>query len=214
MNSEHEISNELTILVADDHPLILDSLSYLLSSLPWVSHVYQASDGLELWIQAQKCDAAGAVVDLSMPRMDGLSSIRRLRKRFPEMAIVAMTGSENWYPAEEAYQSGADEYLTKHREGDDVVKALSRALARRGHKTLLPQGTAKPEVALPLDSLTQREREVLKLLAEGYSVRDSADILYVSPATIRKHRENLYAKLGSNNIARLTLLAVRMGVVE
>lgn len=203
----------ITLLLADDHPLVLESLRHLFACLPWIGDIKLARDGLELCQLALATPAAAAIVDLSMPRLDGLSSIRRLRHRHPGLAIVALTGAEHWFPAAEVLLAGADEYLLKNQPGEAVIAALNRALARRG-----PRIAATTAVTgMPPDqadiSLTEREREVLKLLAEGHDLDQSARLLNITPATVRKHREHLYAKFGTTNVARLTLIAVRRGIV-
>ncbi len=206
--------SNITLVVADDHPLVLDSLRSLFEYLPWIDDIRLARDGLELCDIAMAAGADAVVVDLSMPRLDGLSSIRRLRRRHPQLAIVAITGAEHWFPESEVRQAGADEYLSKHRDGEEVVGALARALCAHGHPVPLSPGVLRDEKQSPYDSLTGREREVLKLLAEGYGINESAKLLYVSAATIRKHREHIYAKLATSNTAKLTLIAVRTGLVQ
>ena len=149
-----------------------------------------------------------------MPRLDGLSSIRRLRRRYPQLAIVAITGAEHWFPEPEVFEAGADAYLSKHRPGEEVVAALADALERHSgvpvHIAAKTSGLAQVQP----EELSEREREVLKVLAEGFNVEESAAMLHVSPATIRKHREHLHEKLGTSNTARLTLMAVHMGLVQ
>ena len=203
----------LTLLLADDHPLVLDSLRSLFEYVPWIGAIKLARDGLELCELAQACAPDATIVDLSMPRLDGLSSIRRLRHRDPHLAIVAITGATHWFPAAEVIAAGADEYLDKNQPGEAVVAALRRALAHHGHRIGALPVTPAPPPAQTEVALTEREREVLKLLAEGYDVEASANILAISPGTVRKHREHLFAKLGTNNFARLALIAVRRGIV-
>jgi len=215
--SSTALAEPLTLLVADDHPLVLDSLRHLFAYLPWIGDIKLARDGLELCHLALATRAAAAIVDLSMPRLDGLSSIRRLRHRHPGMAIVALTGAEHWFPAAEVLEAGADEYLLKNQPGEAVVAALERALARHEPRiaTTLAVPISPPSSPPPSPdvSLTEREREVLKLLAEGHDVEHTARMLNITPRTVCKHREHLYAKFGTTNIARLTLIAVRRGLV-
>jgi len=206
--------SNITLVVADDHPLVLDSLRSLFEYLPWIDDIRLARDGLELCEITMAAGADAAVVDLSMPRLDGLSSIRRLRRRHPHIAIVAITGAEHWFPENEVRQAGADEYLSKHRDGEEVVGALARALAAHGHQVAHAPDVLRDGKQPQHGNLTGREREVLKLLAEGYGINESARLLHVSAATIRKHREHIYAKLATSNTAKLTLIAVRTGLVQ
>jgi DNA-binding NarL/FixJ family response regulator len=207
---------KITLVIADDHPLVLDSLRLLFECVPWVGRIELSRDGLELWDRALSSSADAVVTDLSMPRLDGLSSIRRLRRRYPQLAIVAITGAEHYFLEPEVLEAGADAYLSKHRPGEEVVAALAAALESRCHAPGRITGTrvSKAPVAMPPENISEREREVLKLLAEGFNIDETADMLHVSPATIRKHREHLHEKLGTSNTARLTLIAVHMGLVE
>lgn len=208
-------TERFTLVIADDHPLVLSSLRLLFECVGWVGRIELCRDGLELWDKTLAVAADAVITDLSMPRIDGLSSIRRLRQRFPRLAIVAISGAEHWYPESEVFEAGADAYLSKHRPGEDVVAALAAALERHDRT---PQNTPAPRrsnVARQpaADELSGREREILKLLAEGYGNDETADLLSISPATVRKHREHLHNKLGTSNTATLTRIAVRMGLV-
>jgi DNA-binding NarL/FixJ family response regulator len=205
---------KFTLVIADDHPLVLDGLRLLFENIPWIGRIELSRDGLELWDKVLSSSADAVITDLSMPRLDGLSSIRRLRRRYPQLAIVAITGAEHWFPEPEVSEAGADAYLSKHRPGEEVVAALAAALERHGWAPV--QIAAKSSILAPVrpEELSEREREVLKLLAEGFNVEESAAMLHVSPATIRKHREHLHEKLGTSNTARLTLIAVHMGLVQ
>ncbi len=202
-----------TLVIADDHPMVLDSLRLLFECVPWIGRVELCRDGLELWERACAVAADAVITDLSMPRLDGLSSIRRLRRHSADMAIIAISGAEYWFPEPEVREAGADAYLSKHRAGEDIVAALAAALEQHGRGVPRPGGghtTAADDTA----ELSEREREVLKLLAEGFSLDEAAATLNISPATIRKHREHLFEKFGTSNTAKLTLIAVRMGLVE
>lgn len=207
-------ADKFTLVIADDHPLVLDSLRLLFECVPWVGRVELCRDGLELCDRARTVAADIVITDLSMPRLDGLSSIRRLRRHDEAMAIIAISGAEHYFPEPEVLEAGADAYLSKHRSGEDIVAAVAGALERHGRNGASQAGAPKATHAETATPLSEREREVLKLLAEGYGLEESAAMLHVSPATIRKHREHLFEKLGTSNTAKLTLLAVRMGLVQ
>lgn len=204
-----------TLAIADDHPLVLDSLRILFECVSWIGRIELCRDGIELWDKTLASAADAVITDLSMPRLDGLSSIRRLRHRDPHLAIVAISGAEHWFPEPEVFDAGADAYLSKHRSGEDVVAALAIALERHGRAPQIEPAPRHGNMAgqPAAVELSEREREILKLLAEGHGVDATADLLSISPATVRKHREHLFSKLGTNNTARLTLAAIHMGLV-
>ncbi len=206
---------KLTLVIADDHPLILDSLRLLFECVPWIGRIELCRDGIELWERARAVAADAVITDLAMPRLDGLSSIRRLRRYDPDMAIIAISGAEHWFPESDVRAAGADAYLSKHRSGEDIVAALSVALERRGRQVAPASAAIKGDARdSEAEQLSEREREVLKLLAEGFRIDEAAALLRISPATIRKHREHLFEKLGTSNTAKLTLIAVHMGLVQ
>ncbi len=219
MPSIESIPNDTgyALILADDHPLVLDGLKLLFECLPWVGRIDVAHDGLELCEHPRIDRADAVVVDLAMPRLDGLSSIQRLRRRYPKLAIVAITGAEHWFPEVEVRAAGADAFLSKHRPGEEVVAAVLQALIGRGHvsvsKVVAPaqRGAA---ARVPQEDISVREREILKLLAEGYGIDETAALLNISVATVCKHREHLHGKLGTRNTATLTRIAIRMGLVS
>lgn len=206
-------TGKFTLVIADDHPLILDSLRMLFDCVPWIGRIELCRDGLELWERACTVSADIVITDLSMPRLDGLSSIRRLRRHSADMAIIAISGAEHYFPEPEVREAGADAYLSKHRSGEDIVDAVAAALKRHDRHDV-PVAGRKVPVESTTTELSSREREVLKLLAEGFGLEDAAAMLCISPATIRKHREHLFEKLGTSNTAKLTLIAARMGLVQ
>lgn len=206
-------TDTFTLVIADDHPLVLDSLRLLFECVPWIGRIELCRDGLELYERARTIAADAVITDLSMPRMDGLSSIRRLRRRSAKMAIIAISGAEYWFPEPEVREAGADAYLSKHRAGEDIVAALAAALEQHGRSTPRPAGEHNAMTNHAVAELSKREREVLKLLAEGLDLDAAATLLNISPATLRKHREHLFEKLGTSNTAKLTLIAVHMGLV-
>lgn len=207
-------TDKFTLVIADDHPLVLDSLRLLFECVPWIGRIELCRDGLELCERARAVAADIVITDLSMPRMDGLSSIRRLRRRSADMAIIAISGAEYWFPESDVKEAGADAYLSKHRSGEEIVVALAAALKQHGRGTPQSEGERSAIASTAGAELSNREAEVLKLLAEGFDLNAAAAMLNISPATLRKHREHLFEKLGTSNTAKLTLLAVRMGLVQ
>jgi len=134
----------------------------------------------------------------------------------PDMAIIAISGAEYWFPETEVRKAGADAYLSKHRAGEDIVAALAKALELHCQPERPVSNNIRGHVSLGSETvqLSEREREILKLLAEGFSLDEAAAFLYISSATVRKHREHLFDKLGTSNTAKLTLIAVHMGLVQ
>lgn len=198
----------IRVVIGDDHPVVRDGIKTLLSLDGGIEIVGEAGDGDELLRLAIATRPDAVIADLAMPRVSGLTALRGLRKRFPDMLLIVLTGAESSIRPDEAMAAGADVFLRKSDDPDLLVAEIRRGLGR-------PVGrTAKPESPRgDASDLTVREIEVLKLLAEGYDLTASAALLGISEHTVRKHRENLMAKLGTSNVARLTVEAVRRGLV-
>lgn len=200
----------IRVIIGDDHPVVRDGLKTLLTLEGGIEVVGEAADGDELLRLsiARKPDAV--IADLAMPKVSGLTAIRQLRKRFPEMLLLVLTGADLNIRPDEAMEAGADAFLRKSDDPSLLVAEIRQGLSRPTARSR--DGSTGGDRVGPLE-LTTREIEVLKLLAEGYDLAASAALLGISEHTVRKHRENLMSKLGTSNVAKLTVEAVRRGLV-
>ncbi|MGD8252594.1 MAG: response regulator transcription factor [Desulfobacterales bacterium] len=211
------------ILIADDHAIVRDGLAALFKDLDTFEVVAQAGDGIEAIRMAGKTDPDLILIDLSMPKMNGLEAIRELKRQNPSTRVLVMTG----YATEEyvfsALNSGADGYFLKEGSREELLQAVSNVLD--GKRYICPgvseqviegylhgRSVLKPKTAW--DTLTPRELEILKLVAEGYKNREIAEALFISIKTVEKHRANLMAKLRLGGVAELAKLAVEKGLIE
>jgi two-component system response regulator NreC len=211
------------IVIAEDHTILRDGLKALLSAQEDFKVVAEAQDGRE----AIRCvhDFAPDVIlmDLSMPRMNGLDAIKEIKKTNPGTKIIALTVHKTEEYVLATLQAGADGYVLKDATHSELVMAMKNVLG--GNRYLSPgvsekvidgylkgRGALKSQSAW--DTLTQREREILKLIAEGYKNKDIADYLCISLKTVEKHRTNLMNKLDLHNVAALTALAIDKGLIS
>jgi DNA-binding NarL/FixJ family response regulator len=211
------------IVIAEDHTILRDGLKALLSTQQDFKVVAEAQDGRE----AIRCvhDFAPDVIlmDLSMPRMNGLDAIKEIKKTNPGTRIIALTVHKTEEYVLATLQAGADGYVLKDATHSELVMAMKNVLG--GNRYLSPgvsekvidgylkgRGALKSQSAW--DTLTQREREILKLIAEGYKNKDIADYLCISLKTVEKHRTNLMNKLDLHNVAALTALAIDKGLIS
>ncbi|MBQ0927831.1 response regulator [Saccharopolyspora endophytica] len=210
------------ILLADDHVLVRRGVRLILDNEPDLAVVAEAGDGAEAVELAQAGELDLAILDIAMPRLTGLQAARQLTRLQPDLRILILTMYDNEQYLFEALKSGASGYVLKSVADRDLVEACRAAM--RGEPFLYPgavtslirsyldragQGEAVPERAI-----TDREEEILKLVAEGHSSKEIADLLVISIKTVERHRSNLMAKLGMKDRLELTRYAIRAGLIE
>lgn len=210
------------IVLAEDHTILREGLRMLLSSHTDLEVVGEAADGRDAIRCVEDTAPDLVLLDLSMPRMDGMDAIREIRKRSPATKILALTVHKAEEYVLSALQAGADGYALKDATHGELVTAIRSVLS--GKRYLSPgvsekviegylAGRRAQEARSPWDSITPREREVLKLIAEGHKNKEIADILCISVKTVEKHRANIMEKLDLHNVSDLTAYAIERGIV-
>jgi len=210
----------VTILLADDHPLIRRGLRQLLEAERGLLVVGEAEDGLQVIQMAEKLRPNVIVVDLMMPNVNGLEVMRTLRRRLPgtRMIVLSMQRADPYIV--EAFRAGATAYVLKDEAPSETVRAIEQAL--QGKKYLSPKlperlldAAEMPEKASldPYEKLTERERVVFQLVAEGKTSPEIAGVLFISPRTVEVHRGRVMEKLGVRSKAELVRFALRKGLV-
>jgi len=212
-----------SIVIAEDHTILREGVKALLSSHPDLKVVGEAADGLEAIRCVQNHSPDMILLDLSMPRMTGLDAIKEIKRVNSDTKIVVLTvhSTEEYILA--TLQAGADGYVLKDAHSPELLTAIRHVLD--GRRYLSPsisgtiidgllEGKKASAIRSAWDTLTQREREILKLVAEGHKNKDIADLLCISVKTVEKHRANLMDKLGLHNVASLTALAAEKGLIN
>jgi two-component system response regulator NreC len=210
------------IVIAEDHTILREGLRALLSSQEDLQVVGEAGDGREAIRQVENLAPDLILMDLSMPKMNGVEAIREIRKRIPQTRILALTVHKTEEFILEVLQAGADGYIPKDASSNELMMAIRSVLM--GKRYLCPsvskvviEGYLKSkrttEASTPWDTLTKREREILKLIAEGHKNKEVADYLCISVKTVEKHRANLMKKLDLHSAAALTSYAMERGLV-
>jgi two-component system response regulator NreC len=210
------------IVIAEDHTVLREGLCVLISSQEDLEVVGQAGDGREAIRQVEGLEPDLILMDISMPRMSGVEAIREIRKRIPKTKILALTVHKTEEFILEVLQAGADGYIPKDSSSNELMMAIRSVLM--GKRYLCPSvskvviegylESRRPlESSAPWDTLTKREREILKLIAEGYKNKEIGDYLCISVKTVEKHRANLMKKLDLHNAAALTAYAMERGLV-
>ncbi|OEJ30456.1 response regulator [Streptomyces subrutilus] len=210
------------ILLADDHTLVRRGVRLILDAEPDLSVVTEAADGAEAVAQARGLDIDLAVLDVAMPRRTGLQAARELARLRPGLRILMLTMYDNEQYFFEALRAGACGYVLKSVADRDLVEACRAALRDEpfiypGAETTLIRtylDRARGGGPLPDRPITEREEEILKLVAEGHSSKEIGDLLVISPKTVERHRANLLQKLGLRDRLELTRYAIRVGLIE
>ena len=209
------------VLLADDHAMVRRGLRLILDAEPDLSVVAEAGDGAEAVEQALRHDIDLAVLDITMPLRTGLQAAREIARRRPDTRILILSMHDNEEYLFEALGVGAAGYVLKSAVDTDLVNACRAAL--RGEAFLYPAAVnalirshleRTRDEGGPFDPLSPREAEVVKLIAEGLSSREIADVLVISPKTVERHRSNVLEKLGLRDRVDLTRYAIRRGLVE
>lgn len=211
------------VIVADDQAVVREGIVMLLGLLPGIDVVGAAKDGEEAVALVGELAPDVVLMDLRMPRCDGVEATRRIRERYPSTQVVVLTtyaDDDSLFPA---LRAGARGYLTKDAGGDEIVKAVrdvmagDAGLAPGVQRRLLERVSAVPAVpereAVP-DGLTARETEVLSLVAEGLSNHEIARRLHIGPATVKTHINNIFAKSGVRDRAQAVRYAYQHGLIQ
>lgn len=207
------------VLLVDDHRLVREGLRRTLedAGLEVVGEADNGADGLDL---AEKLRPHVVIMDVSMPQVDGITATRRMRSRVPDARVVVLTMHADSDLVEEARSAGAAGYLLKEASGEEVVTAVERAIA--GQRTI-SAGISGPDPAVPLEgevpgegvpALTDRELQILQMLADNCTPAEVAERLFISPKTVRNHLTKVYDKLGVSSRSAAIVVGLQQGLIE
>lgn len=208
-------SATIRILLVDDHPVVRAGLSGLLSSQPDFEVVGEASNGLEALELLEKRELDVILMDLRMPRMDGVSAIRQIRAQFPRVQILVLTTYDTDSEIVRAIEAGATGYLLKDVPREELFRAVR--LCARGEAVLSPPIAARllGRMRGPAeDNLSVRELEVLSLVAKGFSNKEIARKLKISEATVKTHLLHTFGKLGVDDRTAAVTVALERGILR
>lgn len=217
------MGQKVRIVIAEDHTILREGLRSLLSSDPNFEIVGEAEDGREAIRCVEKLKPDLILTDLSMPRMNGMEAIKEIRRVSPVTKILVLTVHKTEEYILATFRAGANGYLLKDSTHAELVMAVKKVLS--GKQYISPEISAKViegylegkktlKSQTSWETLTQREREILKLIAEGYKNKEIADDLCISVKTVEKHRANLMEKLNLHNVQALTTYAIEEGLVS
>jgi two-component system, NarL family, response regulator NreC len=214
---------KLRILLADDHTLLRQGMCKILEEQPDWQVVGQASTGRDAVKEALSLKPDVAILDIGMPLLSGIEATRQITRRLPDLHVLILSMHSQEAYITQALQAGAQGYLLKDSADTDLIRAVTAVAAGKSFfspavaRVMLDdyvRHLAQKGIVDRYESLSEREREIFQLVAEGRSNKDVADILSVSHTTVETHRAHILQKLDVHNTAELVLYAMRRGVIS
>ena len=218
------MSKSVRILIADDHTIVRHGLARLLEEQPDLKVVGEATNGQKAVDQALALKPDIVIMDIAMPRMNGIEAAKRIRKQLPKTKILILSMYSHEHYIHELLETGVSGYLLKDSSGRDIIKAIRTAMKNETFLSptiskILVETYRSPKrkcssIAERYNQLSNREREVFQLIGEGHSTREIADMLCVSISTIKTHRANIMEKLNIESPVKLIHFAIQLGLVD
>jgi DNA-binding NarL/FixJ family response regulator len=213
----------IKIILADDHRIFRKGLKSLLSEKENIEVLAEADNGDEALEAARKYKPEIVVMDIAMPKMDGIEATRQIRERFPDTEVVVLSMHAKKAYIDQVLKAGAKGYVLKDSDEENLLSAIE-TVHNGGYYLDSPiadqvlsdyfSDKSKRDLKKQSDPLSEREREVLRLLAEGHSNQEVADTLYISRKTVENHRANIVRKTGIQGQVGLTKYAARIGLID
>ena len=213
----------IKVLITDDHQIIIDGLKSLLEDKEQIEVIAEASNGKEALDILNLLQVDVVLMDIDMPVMNGIEATKQIKAEYPETKVIILSMYKESGLIKTLIQIGADGYLLKNSDKDELVDAITRVASGQQYfspdvtMSLLNKTSEKQSQFQPdkrVSELTQREIEILKLITEGLSNKEIGDKLFISHRTVDSHRTNLMKKIGVNNIAGLIRFADKTGFVN
>jgi DNA-binding NarL/FixJ family response regulator len=217
------MSPKLRLLLGDDHTVVRQGLCRILEAHPDWEVIAQTSDGREAVRQTLALHPDVVILDVGMPLLNGIEATRQIVRRLPEVRVLILSMHAAEAYITQALEAGAKGYLLKDSADADLIRGVSAVAAGKSFfspavaKVMLDdyvRHLASKGIVDRYEALSEREREIFQLIAEGHSNKEIADLLSVSPTTVETHRSHILQKLDVHNTAELVLYAVRRGVIS
>jgi two-component system, NarL family, response regulator NreC len=216
-------SGKIHVLLADDHTILRAGLKMMLNIQPDIEVIGEASDGKQAIAEAQRLSPDVILMDITMPECNGIEATRQVKRLLPETRVLVLTMHENEEYLFQVLRAGASGYILKEAADTELISAIRAVYAGRFYLSPSAQSLMIGDYLLRVrtgeerdsySALTEREREILKLVAEGYTNNQIAEQLFISPKTVDTHRTHIMDKLNLHSRAELVKYAMRRGLLE
>ena len=207
--------NPYAIILADDHAMFREGIRRIIERIEDLGIICEVNDGLELLDVLKGSRPDLVILDISMPNLRGLEAIREVKKTYPKVKVLVLTMHKKREFIQQALRDGADGFLLKEDAGGELIRAVQTIRSGGKYLSSLLSGVLT-SIALEREEpeiLTRREKEVLKLVAEGKKTKEIAEALYISPNTVRRHRSNVMEKLKIKRLADLVKYAISQNYI-
>ncbi len=215
--------NKIRVLLADDHTIVRQGMAHLLEAQTDIKVVGEANNGNVAVKMAIELNPDIVILDIAMPLLNGIEAAKRIRKELPNCKILILSMYSHEHYIHNLLKTGVSGYLLKDSSGVDIIKAIRAAM--KNETVMSPSISKKIEASLlspyknsskeeRYNTLSNREREVFQLIAEGYSTKQLAEMLFISISTVKSHRAKIMAKLGVESPTHLVRIAINLGLVD
>ncbi len=215
--------NKIRVLLADDHTIVRQGMAHLLDAQTDIKVVGEANNGNVAVKMAIELNPDIVILDIAMPLLNGIEAAKRIRKELPNCKILILSMYSHEHYIHNLLKTGVSGYLLKDSSGVDIIKAIRAAM--KNETVMSPSISKKIEASLlspyknsskeeRYNTLSNREREVFQLIAEGYSTKQLAEMLFISISTVKSHRAKIMAKLGVGSPTHLVRIAINLGLVD
>jgi len=209
------VPSTINVVIADDHPLIRSGIRSLLNTIPNVDVVAEVSNGSELLSLLESVRAEIVVTDISMPQMDGIEAVSRIRSLFPQLRVIVLSMHYTPELVKRAISAGAAAYLRKDASDFELASAIQSVMATGSYISVeVAKILMTPEDPGPDEVLTERQVQILALLAKGRSSKEIGFDLGLSPKTVDVHRARIMDRLNIRDVPSLTVYALRKGLIK
>jgi DNA-binding NarL/FixJ family response regulator len=216
---QERTASAMEVLLVDDHAMVREGLKLILETMPGFHVAGEAEDGRQALDLVERLRPDVVVMDIAMPNLNGLDASRQIRRRFPDVKILILTSHENRQYVTQIVKTGANGCLLKRSAGTELVTALETLREGRSYVSPSVAGTLLDDYRVRIDRggedlLTEREREIVQLVAEGHTNQGIARKLGISIKTVETHRTNIMDKLGAADRTDLVKYAIRTGMIS
>jgi len=211
------MSKPIRVIIVDDHEVVRSGLGAVLLSSEGLELVGEAEDGEEAIKLCERLQPDIVLMDLLMPKMDGVTATKLIHEKWPEIHVIALTSFKEKEYVEGVLKAGATSYLLKNVTADELISSINRAVL--GQPSLSPEAAqilikSVNDPAQPENEITEREREILALMVEGKSNNEIAKSIYISMSTVKFHVSNILSKLGVTSRTEAVALAIKKHLVK